>query len=95
MDVEIDPTSQADHLTGAGHDRQGGKAQKVHFEQDQGFQYLHLELRDGADGAVVRPSLGGTMQRDILGDRFGSDDDPSGMGASVPGDALQLRSHVD
>ena len=82
-------------------DRQVHEAEEVHLEQADLRDLLHRELRhrDGALFAVRRLAGAGaaarSLQRHVLDQRLAGDDDAGGVGAGVPGDALQLLRRVD
>ena len=72
-----------DQIAGDAHDGQGGQAEKIDFEQADGFGRLHGKLRHRFQRAARRVFAGDAVQRHQVHERAIGDDDAGGMGVEA------------
>ncbi len=83
-----------DRGAGTRHDGQSCQAQEVHLEHFELFEDTHFELCNGLDGSVFGV-VGGTMQRQVLGERLIGNDHAGGMSAGIADDPFHFGGGVD
>ena len=81
-----------DHLDGGAEYRQVGKAQEVHLQQTQFRDIPHTELRGGQR---VRVTGRGSLKRQEVDERFGSDHYARRVSTGMAGNAFQLTGGID
>ena len=89
LEVDRDAPDGPDEIDRLAQDREVRQAEEVELEEPQGLDGVHLVL--GHQGVGV----GGLLERHELDEGLAADHDAGGVGAGVPGDALQLLGQAD
>ncbi len=83
-----------DQVAGALHDGEGGQPQKVHLEQTQFVDHVHLKLSHGLDGGFFgvagRPVQGQVLQQRLIGNHHAG-----GVCAGITRHALHVAGGID
>jgi hypothetical protein len=92
--VEFLTVTFVDQVAGFRHDGERDESEEVHFQHAERGEDAHLELGDGLDGRLFGVG-GGTVQREIFGQRFVADDHARGVRAGVAHRPFHFRGDVD
>ena len=92
--VQFSAVAQFNKLAGFRHQGERDEPQKVHFQEPQVVNPVHIVLRDGLNRQVlILP--GRAMQRQILGNRRVADYHPGGVGAHAADAAFHTAGGVN